>query len=136
MLGSWTRALAADWNWFSTGGLVMAEEYRLRMEGEHWSIIDEATLEPARLDGVPLATMEAVEAKYMLKILQGLDRVRKASKRSASMVKKHGIKTVRISPVQPVTDAFAPLKPLGVDCSFCVACNGSCKRGKSLDLLN
>ncbi|MCS4096739.1 hypothetical protein FHT76_008462 [Rhizobium sp. BK176] len=114
----------------------MAEEYRLRMEGEHWSIIDEATLEPARLDGVPLARMEAVEAKYMLKILQGLDRVRKASKRSASMVKKHGIKTVRISPVQPVTDAFAPLKPLGADCSFCVACNGSCKRGKSLDLLN
>ncbi|RDJ02999.1 hypothetical protein B5K06_31435 [Rhizobium grahamii] len=114
----------------------MADEYRLRLEGERWSIIDEATLEPVRLDGVPFATMEAIEAQHMLKILKGVDRVRKASKRSASIVKKGRFKTLRTPCVQSVTDTFAPLRPPGADCSLCLTCSGSCMRGKLLDLLN
>ncbi len=93
----------------------MADEYRLRLEGEYWSIIDEATHEPARLDGIPLSSMAADEAKYMLKILKGLERVRKASKRSAKLAKRSRTKATEASPSAMLNDVFAPLRPLIVN---------------------
>ncbi|WP_245306723.1 MULTISPECIES: hypothetical protein [unclassified Rhizobium] len=97
----------------------MAGEYRLYSEGKSWSIIDQATLEPARLDGVPLSSMEAEEARHMLIILKGIDRVRSASRKSASIAKRTRPARVTISPPPIVRDMFEMLRPLTVDYTRC-----------------
>ena len=100
-------------------GGAMAGEYRLCSEGESWSIVDQATQEPARLDGVPLSSMEAEEAKHMLVILKGIDRVRSASRKSASIAKKIRPQRVKVSSPPIVHDMFEMLRPPTLDCSPC-----------------
>ncbi|WP_208248323.1 hypothetical protein WGT02_08330 [Rhizobium sp. T1470] len=53
-----------------------------------WSIIDKATHMPARLDGVPLVSLEADEAKDMRAILEGIDRIRSDKACWVSFVKQ------------------------------------------------
>jgi ferredoxin len=111
-------------------GLSMAEEYRLRTEGSGWSIIDQATHEPARLDGVPLAAMEAEEAKHMLVILRSIDRVRTASKRLASANRKRSDTTQTAA--NPQVDAvFEPLRPFKANCARCGSCAGICSQARA-----
>ncbi|WP_072374008.1 hypothetical protein [Rhizobium tibeticum] len=105
----------------------MAEEYRLRMEGSGWSIIDQATHEPARLDGVPLAAMEAEEAKHMLAILRSIDRVRTASKRLASANRKRS-DTTQIAANPQIDAAFEALRPFKTGCARCGSCTGICRK--------
>ncbi|WP_088702674.1 hypothetical protein [Rhizobium sp. R693] len=93
-------------------GKAMAGEYRLCSQGEFWSIIDQATQEPARLDGVPLSSMDAVEAKHMLAILKGIDRLRSASRKSVSMAKKMRPQSVMVSSPPIVYEMFEMLRPL------------------------
>ena len=92
----------------------MAGDYRLCSEGAFWSIIDQATQEPARLDGVPLSSMEAEEAKHMLVILKGIDRVRSASRKSASIAKKMRPQRVNVASSPIAHDMFEMLQPLTV----------------------
>jgi hypothetical protein len=96
-------------------GLSMAEEYSLRTEDSGWSIIDRATHEPARLDGIPLSAMEAEEAKHMLAILRGIDRVRTASKRAASFANKIRSKTSNAGASPQSNLDFGMLRPFKSD---------------------
>lgn len=108
----------------------MAEEYRLRTEGSGWAIIDQATHEPARLDGVPFTAMEAEEAKHMLAILRSIDRVRTASKRLASANRKRSDTTQTAA--NPQLDAvFEALRPFKTDCARCGSCTGICRQARA-----
>jgi len=93
----------------------MAEEYRLRTEDSGWSIIDRATHEPARLDGIPLSAMDAEEAKHMLAILRGIDRVRTASKRAASSANKKRANTGQTAASPQINADFGMLRPFRGD---------------------
>ncbi|CDM58750.1 hypothetical protein LPU83_3100 [Rhizobium favelukesii] len=86
--------------------------YRLCMNVEGWSIIDQATLAPVRLDGVPLASMKSDEAKHMLSILKGIDRVRAASRWWASFAKKKRPPAQRTRIEAPGLGDFEVLRPL------------------------
>ncbi|CDM61570.1 hypothetical protein [Rhizobium favelukesii] len=105
----------------------MAEEYRLRMEGSGWSIIDQATHEPARLDGVPLAAMEAEEAKHLLAILRSIDRVRTASRRLASANRKRS-DTTQTEANRQIDANFEALRPFKAYCARCGSCARPCKQ--------
>ncbi|KQV83484.1 hypothetical protein ASC90_20790 [Rhizobium sp. Root1220] len=106
----------------------MAYEYCLCSEGELWSIIDQATHEPARLDGIPLAEMRVDEAKHMLAILKGIDRVKAASRKSAAMGKKMRTEGANATPPLVVNDILQTLRrPMG-DCSRCGLCTGMCSQ--------
>ncbi len=95
----------------------MAEEYSLRTEDNGWSIIDRATHEPARLDGVPLSAMDAEEAKHMLAILRGIDRVRTASKKAAAFANKKRGNTSRTAASSQTNIDFGMLRSFKGDCA-------------------
>jgi len=109
----------------------MAEEYSLRTEDSGWSIIDRATHEPARLDGIPLSAMEADEAKHMLAILKGIDRVRTASKRAASFANKRRANTSPTAANPQISADFEMLRPLRGDCARCGSCTQICGRARN-----
>ncbi|MGO6791406.1 hypothetical protein ACCT17_35945 [Rhizobium ruizarguesonis] len=85
----------------------MVSNYRLEASDTTWAIIDKATDAPARLDGIPLVTMDAAEARHMLRILYGIDRIRNNSQWWAKLAKKRA-KTITPD-VQAVK--FEPLRP-------------------------
>ncbi|MBB4239095.1 hypothetical protein [Rhizobium esperanzae] len=89
----------------------MASNYRLEARDTTWAIIDIATDAPARLDGIPLVTMEAAEARHMLRILYDIDRIRTNSKWWAKLVKKRAKMIASSHDVQAVE--FEPLRPFG-----------------------
>ncbi|KQV68412.1 hypothetical protein ASC90_12440 [Rhizobium sp. Root1220] len=60
------------------------------MHHERWSIVDEATQSPVRLDGVSLSAMSKDEARQMLKVLRGIDAVRSASTKAAAFARRLG----------------------------------------------
>lgn len=68
----------------------MARRYSLRIDNDLWSIIDIATQDPAKLDGVVLSRMPPGEARQMLKILKNIERLRGFST-------KYATSTIRIS---------------------------------------
>jgi len=86
----------------------MASNYRLKASDTSWAIIDKATDAPARLDGISLVTMEAAEARHMLRILDGIDQIRTTSKWWANLAKKR-TKIGSSGAVQAVE--FKPLRP-------------------------
>jgi hypothetical protein len=62
--------------------------YTVRMCGDQWAVIDEATQSAARLDGVCLSRMEQDEARQMLKILKAIAGIRNLSTRTAASARK------------------------------------------------
>lgn len=90
-------------------GNEMASNYRLHASDATWTIIDKATDAPARLDGIPLVTMEAVEAKHMLRILDGIDRVQASSKWWAKQARKRARMLTSSEADEPVE--FQSLRP-------------------------
>lgn len=87
----------------------MASNYRLNASDTSWAIIDNATDAPVRLDGIPLVTMEAAEARHMLRILDGIDQIRTTSKWWANLAKKRAKMMTSSGAVQAVE--FKPLRP-------------------------
>lgn len=87
----------------------MASNYRLQANDTTWAVIDEATGAPARLDGIPLVRMEATEARHMLCILDGIDRIRTTSKWWAELSKERAKMTTFPGAAQAVE--FKPLRP-------------------------
>jgi|UPI00068D1BE1 hypothetical protein len=65
-------------------------KYILVQDDDKWSIVDEATQAPAKIDGVWLAHMQHDEARQMIKILRGIDVIRGASTRTAVSAKRLG----------------------------------------------
>ncbi|WP_132960669.1 hypothetical protein [Rhizobium sp. BK251] len=64
------------------------QKYYVHQEQDLFSIIDEATQRPAKLDGVSFCQMGMEEARQILIILRSIDGVRRVSTRYASSVKK------------------------------------------------
>ncbi|MDR9772860.1 hypothetical protein [Rhizobium hidalgonense] len=87
----------------------MASNYRLEASDTTWAIVDIATDAPARLDGIPLVTMEAAEARHMLRILYGIDQIRTNSRWWAKLAKKRA-KMITSSEDVPAVE-FEPLRP-------------------------
>jgi len=64
------------------------DTYSLHTEGDAWSIVDEATQNTARIDGVEMSAMTAEEARQILKILKSAESMRRISIRSSAAAKK------------------------------------------------
>jgi len=79
--------------------------YRLCLNGDGWTIVDEATLAPARLDSTVFEGMAVDEAKHMFAILKGIDRIRSASRSAGSSANRIRRKT-------HIASAFGSLRSL------------------------
>jgi hypothetical protein len=62
--------------------------FSLRMDGEVWSIIDEATQAIAKMDGIHLTNMPQDEAHHMLKLLKAIEQLRRQSIRASTSAKR------------------------------------------------
>jgi hypothetical protein len=62
----------------------MSRRYSLRADNDLWSIVDVATQDPAKLDGVVLSCMRSGEARQILKILKNIERLRGFSTKYAT----------------------------------------------------
>ena len=62
--------------------------YSLCMDGDTWSIIDEATQGIAKIDGIQMSDMPIDEARQMLRILKTIESVRSLSVRSSVSARK------------------------------------------------
>ena len=62
----------------------MARRYSLRICNDLWCIIDIATQDAAKLDGIVLSCMPLGEARQMLKILKSIERLRSFSTKYAT----------------------------------------------------
>jgi hypothetical protein len=62
--------------------------FSLRMDGDMWSIIDEATQAIAKMDGIRMTNMPQDEAHHMLKLLKAIEKLRRFSIRASTSAKK------------------------------------------------